>query len=63
MEQLYLWLGFLQNLQDSVRREPILNRDYVFRAELLQVLAIQQPVEYIGLLAFYGQVQNDLIIY
>lgn len=63
MEQFYLWLGFLQNLQDSVRREPILNRDYVFRAELLQVLAIQQPVEYIGLLAFYGQVQNDLIIY
>lgn len=63
MEQLYLWLGFLQNLQDSVRRKPILSRGYVFRAELLQVLAIQQPVEYIGLLAFYGQMQNHLIIY
>lgn len=63
MEQLYLWLGFLQNLQDSVRTEPILSRGYVFRAELLQVLAIQQPVEYIGLLAFYGQMQNHLIIY
>lgn len=63
MEQLYLWLGFLQNLQDSVRREPILSRGYVFRAELLQVLAIHQPVEYSGLLAFYGQMQNHLIIY
>lgn len=63
MEQLYLWLGFLQNLQDSVRRERILSRGYVFRAELLQVLAIQQPVEYNGLLAFYGQMQNHMIIY